>query len=164
MKKNIILILVLGFIACNKHSESSVDLLERIDSLEKKLTDTYKPGFGEFMSSVQAHHSKLWFAGLNQNWKLADFEVHELMEAIENIKKFQAGRKESQIIEMLNPSIDSVNSAIRQKDAGLFKSSFVLLTNSCNTCHKETNFEFNIVKLPETSPFSNQEFNLTASK
>ena len=35
------------------------------------------PGFEEFMSNIQAHHAKLWFAGQNHNWKLADFEIHE---------------------------------------------------------------------------------------
>jgi len=46
------------------------------------------------MSGVQAHHSKLWSAGQNQNWKLADFEIHEIMEAIDNIQKYQSERKE----------------------------------------------------------------------
>ena len=94
-------------------------LQNRIDSLGKKLADTYKPGFGEFMSGIQAHHAKLWFAGQNQNWKLADFEVHEMMEAIEDIQKYQTERKESQKIGMITPVLDSVNSAIQQKNPGI---------------------------------------------
>src|SRR5690606_28494182 len=100
----------------------------------------------------------LWFAGQNENWKLADFEVHEIMEAIEDIQKFQSGRKETQMIEMIIPPLDSINNAIRQKDSGLFESSYILLTNTCNKCHRAADYEFNIVKIPETSPFSNQDF------
>jgi hypothetical protein len=61
---------------------------------------------------------------------------------------------------MIDPAIDSVNHAIEQKDAIRFKSSFIFLTNTCNKCHLATDFEFNVVKIPETSPFSNQDFKL----
>ena len=80
------------------------------------------------------------------------------MEAIENIQKFQTERKESQIIDMINPALDSINNAINQKNPALFKISFSLLTNTCNECHQATNFEFNVVKTPDTQPFSNQDF------
>ena len=59
---------------------------------------------------------------------------------------------------MLSPALDSVNNAIEQKDTAKFVSGFVLLTNTCNTCHVAVNYEFNMVKIPETPPFSNQVF------
>jgi hypothetical protein len=154
------LVALLGFAssACNQPSDTTQALQRRIDSLEKRSAESYKPGFGEFMSGIQAHHSKLWFAGLHQNWKLAAFEVHEMMEAVENIKKFQSERKESQLIDLLSPALDSTSRAIQKKDVILFKSSFILLTGTCNKCHRATNFEFNVVKIPETSPFTNQDF------
>jgi hypothetical protein len=158
MKQLVLVILLFALFACNQQAENTKVLENRIDSLEKKLADTYKPGFGEFMSSIQSHHSKLWFAGQNENWKLADFEVHEIMEAIEDIQKFQTERKESQMIGMINPALDSINNAIQQKNPALFKSSYTLLTNSCNDCHHTANFEFNVVKIPDSQPFSNQDF------
>jgi hypothetical protein len=164
MTKLLYSILIIGLAACNQEKDNVQVLQNRMDRLENKLADTYKPGFGEFMSGIQAHHSKLWFAGQNENWKLADFEVHEIMEAIENIQKFQTERKESQIIDMINPALDSVNNAIQQKNPALFKSNFFLLTNTCNECHKATNFEFNVVKIPDTQPFSNQDFKVNKPK
>jgi hypothetical protein len=59
---------------------------------------------------------------------------------------------------MLKPSLDSVNAAILQKSAALFRSSYVLLTTTCNSCHRSVNFEFNVVKVPDNPPFSNQDF------
>jgi hypothetical protein len=158
MKPTIFLILVLGLYSCNQQRDRMQVLQNRIDSLESKLADTYKPGFGEFMSNIQAHHAKLWFAGLNQNWKLADFEVHEIMESIEDIQIFQKERKESEMIGIINPVLDSVNIAIQQKDPELFKNSFTSLTNTCNACHRIVDFEFNVVKIPEVQTFSNQDF------
>ena len=157
------LIVLIGIIGCHQPDDSTRVLKLRIDTLEKKLAETYKPGFGEFMGTIQVHHAKLWFAGQHQNWKLADFEIHEIMESVENIKKYQSERKESNEIDMLNPALDLVNSAIRQKDSTGFRNSFVSLTNTCNNCHHAVDFEFNIVKIPETPPFTNQSFT-TASK
>lgn len=145
--------------ACQDQNGGETQALKaRIDSLEKQLADTYKPGFGEFMSGIQVHHAKLWFAGLNQNWELADFEVHEMMEGLENIRKYQPERKESEKIPTLNPAIEGVNAAIQKKDAAAFKSSYDALTTACNDCHRSVNYGFNLVKTPERPPFDNQVF------
>ncbi len=157
----LISLLSIFLFACNQQTNNNEVLQNRIDSLEQKLADTYKPGFGEFMSGIQAHHSKLWFAGQNENWKLADFEVHEIMEAIEYIQKYHTERKESQMIGMINPALDSVNKAIQQKNPALFKTSYTLLTNTCNNCHRAADFEFNVVKVPDSQPFSNQDFKIS---
>jgi hypothetical protein len=61
---------------------------------------------------------------------------------------------------MLNPALDSVNNAIQQRSTTLFKTSFTLLTKTCNNCHRATDFEFNVVTIPGTPPFSNQDFKL----
>ena len=152
----IILLIVCGTSSCQQSKQNA--LQQKVDSLEKKLSNTYKPGFGEFMSSIQVHHAKLWFAGQNQNWQLADFEMHEIAETLDAIKEYQTEREESKKVDMLKPSLDAVKDAIDKKDATLFTSSYLLLTNSCNNCHKAVNFGFNVVKIPETPPFSNQAF------
>lgn len=154
----LLVIITFGICACNQSSETKKKLQAKIDSLEKKLANAYKPGFGEFMSNIQVHHVKLWFAGQSQNWKLADFEIHEITETLDAIQQFQTEREESKKTEMLRPALDSVNNAIQQQNPALFKSSYSLLTNTCNNCHRATNFEFNVVKIPDTPPFSNQSF------
>ena len=154
----IILILTFGIVACNQKIDKTQNLQKRVDSLEVKLSETYKPGFGEFMSIVQAHHAKLWFAGKNQNWKLADFEIHEIMETMDDIQKYETERKESKMIGIIKPALDSVNSAIEQKNLKLFKRNYKLLTSTCNSCHHAVNFEFNVIKIPDKQTFSNQDF------
>jgi cytochrome c1 len=143
-------------LSCTNASQKKLEA--RIDSLEKKLNDTYKPGFGEFMSGIQLHHAKLWFAGINENWDLADFEVQEIMETVDAIKKYETERIESKSIPMIEPALDSVSAAIKSKDLVQFRKNYLLLTNTCNTCHKEVNFSFNEVKIPDNPPFSNQVF------
>ncbi|HRG81414.1 MAG TPA: hypothetical protein PLO99_02805 [Chitinophagaceae bacterium] len=158
--KYIILVLWVSALSSCKQQTDNKQLQNRIDSLEIQLANSYKPGFGELMSSIQTHHAKLWFAGQNENWRLAGFEVHEIMEVVEDIQKFQTERKESQQIKMIHPSLDSISMAIEQKNPALFRSSYSLLTTACNNCHRATDFDFNVVKIPDTQSFSNQDFKI----
>src|ERR1041385_8814533 len=45
---------------------------------------SYTPGLGEIMSLQQMRHAKLWFAGQNGNWLLADYEIKELKEGFDD--------------------------------------------------------------------------------
>ncbi len=159
MKSKVVIVWVLLFaVACNKSSEANKQLQRQVDRLEKQIQDTYTPGFGEFMGAIQTHHAKLWFAGINKNWQLADFEIHEINEVLEAIKKYQADRPETKYIEMLRPSMDSIAKAVNNKDSRLFKITYNQLTVSCNNCHRQTHFDFNYVKVPDEQIYSNQEF------
>src|SRR5271170_581638 len=82
----------------NNDAERVNNLQGKIVELQQKIDDTYKPGFGEFMSSIQVHHAKLWFAGKNENWKLADFEIKEIQESLTDIQKYCTDRTEAQSI------------------------------------------------------------------
>lgn len=172
MKHAILILLAIILFACNhqqpdekQNSQSQTDSLQsQIDSLQSQLKNSYAPGFGEFMSGIQVHHEKLWFAGINQNWKLADFEIHEIEESLDDIKKYCTDRPESKSIDMINAPLDSVSKAIVSKNETEFKSGYLLLTNTCNSCHQATNHEFNVITIPTTPPFSNQVFKLKNEK
>lgn len=154
----ILFLLTFGLLSCSQKSDSTTELKAKIAELQKQLNNSYKPGLGEFMSGIQVHHAKLYFAGINENWELADFEIHEIMESLEDIPKYCADREEVKDIHIINPAIDSVSEAIRLKDIILFKKTYSLLTNTCNDCHKATKHAFNVVKVPDTPIFSNQDF------
>ncbi len=152
------LLLLSLLIACNDQQQTVKLLQAKVDSLQQQPDKSYKPGLGEFMSSIQVHHEKLWFAGTNQNWKLADFEINEIKEALADIQTYCTDRPERKSLTMIDAPIDSISRAIQQKDEIAFKNSFITLTNTCNNCHRATEHEFNVIKIPDTPPFSNQEF------
>jgi len=157
MRITSLIVYSLFFVGCNQQPVTQ-NFQSQIDTLKLQLTKSYKPGFGEFMSSIQVHHEKLWFAGQNKNWKLADFEINEINEALQGIRDYCSDRPEVKSLSMIDPVIDSMNISIQQQNITSFKNSFILLTATCNNCHKATQHEFNVIKLPETPPFSNQEF------
>ncbi|HEY2581956.1 MAG TPA: hypothetical protein VGI43_09120 [Mucilaginibacter sp.] len=144
-------------ISCGRQSDISA-LQTQVDTLNKQLSQSYKPGLGEFMMGIQVHHAKIWYAGKNQNWKLADFEIGEIKETLEDVKKYCTDRPEIKSLPILYPALDSVANSVKVQNLKQFEKSFVLLTNSCNSCHKATNHEFNVIKIPDTPPFTNQEY------
>jgi hypothetical protein len=158
MKRTVYVVLVYMLLSCNPGGPDKTTLQLQIDSIQKKLDKSYKPGLGEFMSGIQVHHAKLWFAGGSGNWELADFEIKEIQEAIEDIQTYCTDRPETALIPMINPVLDSMNLSIGNRDIQGFKSSFILLTNACNSCHKATKHAFNVIQVPVTPPFTNQSF------
>jgi hypothetical protein len=156
MKTGFFFVLIIFMTSCGQ--EHGSQLQAKVDSLQQKLNSAYKPGLGEFMLGIQEHHAKLWFAGINQNWELADFEVHEIGETLDDIKLYCTDRPEVKSITMIDPAIAGISKAIRSKDEGGFKKGFIELTSACNTCHKNNQHGFNVIIIPTTPPVTNQQF------
>lgn len=144
--------------SCGEPEGQTSNLQAQVDSLQRRVESSYRPGLGEFMSGIQVHHAKLWFAGKAGNWGLADFETKEIREAIDDINLYCTDRPEVASLPMIKPPLDSIDEAIRNKSIVQFKRGFVLLTNTCNNCHRATKHEFNVIQIPLTPPFTNQVF------
>ena len=158
MKTFISCITLLFLAGCTQTGADTARLQSQIDSLQQKLANSYKPGLGEFMSGIQVHHAKLWFAGSAGNWDLSDFETKEIRESLDDIESFCADRPEVKSLPMIKPALDSIDEAIKSKSSSRFKTSFMLLTNTCNSCHRAIHHEFNVIQVPLTPPFTNQRF------
>lgn len=161
--KNIYVFLIFGlflflFQSCGENNlkvQKKIIRLEiQVDSLRTNLT----PGLGEFMNTIQLHHAKLWFAGINKNWKLANYEIGELRETFAQAKKVEITRPEVKSIPIIFPPLDSLQNSIDRKNLAAFKKNFNFLTKTCNTCHTDHHFEFNVIKIPTAQPVTNQEF------
>lgn len=156
-----LLFLFCGFCGygCGRQPQATQKQLEtKTDSLQKIIDHGYKPGLGEFMSGIQLHHEKLWFAGKNKNWKLADFEMNEIKETLTDIYDYCKDRPETHFLPMINPVLDSVDRSIQQQNSPSFRKNYIILTNTCNSCHQTTGHGFNVIKVPDTSPFPDQDF------
>ena len=158
MKRLLIFLIALPFFSCNHSSSDTKELQQEVDSLQVAVKNAYKPGLGEFMSEIQVHHAKLWFAGKYQNWELANFEVGEIQEALNDIPKYCSDRPEVKSLGMIMPVMYNLSNAIKEKNEAKFDSSFTVLTATCNDCHKATNHGFNLIKIPDAVPVPNQVF------
>ncbi len=135
-------------------SNSNDSLAARIE----RVREAYRPDLGDIMLGIQLHHGKLWFAGINQNWKLAAFEANEIREQLHEAVAMEQDRPEIKTLPMIYPPLDSLLDAINSQNAAQFKSSFQVLTNTCNACHTVNHYEFNVITIPSAPPVTNQRF------
>lgn len=165
MKFSLLFLPVLLLFGCSdnhnmlKTLQSEINYLNaKNDSLEKEIQNI-KPGLGDLMLMIQVHHNKLYFAGRNGNWQLAQFEHDEMMEILKQAEDIEKERSEVKLFHvMIYPQLDSIQQSIKLKDDDKFSTAFTNLTNACNNCHTNTKFNFNKIIIPERPPYSNQEF------
>ena len=149
-------VLIAFFESCGTNDSAAMQA--KIDSLSKQVNQSYRPGLGEFMMGIQVHHAKIWFAGKNQNWDLANFEVGEIKETLNDVKQYCTDRPEVKSLPIIYPALDSLANAIKAQNPQQFEKSFIFLTKSCNDCHETTHHGFNVIKIPDVPPVTNQVY------
>ncbi|HZC78665.1 MAG TPA: hypothetical protein VE258_13020, partial [Ktedonobacterales bacterium] len=94
------------------------------------------PGLAEIMIMTQIRHAKLWLAGDAGNWDLADYEIDELKEGLEDVLKYVPTYKNMPVGQMLEaaimPAIGAVESAIKARDRARFVAAYNDLTAACS--------------------------------
>jgi cytochrome c553 len=129
---------------------------------------TEQPAFmlrlNDLMVATQLRHFKVWYAGLAQNWPLANYELAQIRQAVADAKGVYAnkGDSKSDMAAMSEPA-DELDQAIKAKDIDKFHKAYVKLTAACNACHETTGFGFIKIREPrlsplETSPFTDESF------
>ena len=142
-----IILLCVGALGCNREPEAP-----------------YTPGLGEIMTLTQMRHTKLWFAGEAANWPLAAYELDELKEGFDDAAKFHPTHKDAPLpipqlfTKIMTSPVGELEEAIGAKDHQRFAQAFDGLTEACNSCHRATNFGFNVVARPTANPYPNQVF------
>jgi len=116
----------------------------------------------QYMSTLQTHFAKLYFAGKANNQKLAAFYAHEMEESFEtivNANVFEDGQNISTLAEQFGLSpIQRLEKEISEKGIIDFESKYNNIMLNCNSCHLKTAHEFIQIVIPENPPVGNQKF------
>ena len=111
---------------------------------------------------TQIRHAKLWLAGNAGNWQLADYQIEELKEGLEDVVSHFPVYKDMPVGQMIEATImapiDDVEKAIKSHDRAKFVSTFDRLTEACNRCHQAANRAFIVIRRPSGAIFTNQSF------
>jgi hypothetical protein len=123
----------------------------------------YVPSMGDMMNTlVQPRHAKLGLAGQAQNWPLAFYSLVEIRQVFDGIVKAQPkfhGMPVAELVEAaISRPLNAVETAIKAKDATKFAAAYGQLSQGCNACHTALDHPFVVIKAPDASAFSNQEF------
>lgn len=165
MKTIIPVIALLCLASCsqpqNSGANSTAALEAQITQL-KAAIDDLKPGLGETMGVIQQHHAKLYYAGTKGNWPLADYELGEIEESLEDAVKFNPSFKGAPVADLVpsltKASLAKVHDAIAKKDKKTFVDAYNSLSISCSNCHKAASHPFVQIQAPTEAQFSDQKF------
>jgi Skp family chaperone for outer membrane proteins len=124
------------------------------------------PGLGEYMTTIQLHAGKLWFAAKASNWDLAQYELDELKETMEAAKGLNAeknGVKISSVLDsVLQTQVAELDKSIKRKSAAEFQKSYDETLSACNGCHTEAGYKFIHIVRPSAPPVTNQRWEMSA--
>jgi hypothetical protein len=135
--------------------------LKRVQA-ELALVKELSPGLGEYMTTIQLHAAKLWFAAEASNWELAAYELHELAETMEAVTKLnveKGGVKISPVMDaVLKTQIAELERSVKAKDQTEFQKSYDETLSACNGCHSQSGHRFIQIIRPTAPPVTNQKW------
>jgi hypothetical protein len=97
-------------------------------------------GFDAAMVEVGYRYSELYWAGKDENWDYATYQIEKIETAIAN--GIERRPKRAASARMLDGALAPVKEAIGRHDASAFDSSLAALTNTCNACHQAERVPF----------------------
>ena len=147
---------------------SNVSLREGLTRMQAgvKVQRELAPGLGEYMSTIQLHAGKLWFAARASNWKLAQYEIDELKETMQAARALNAeknGVKISGVLDsVLQTQVAQLAAAAKAKNETVFLKSYDETLSACNGCHTEAGYRFIHIVRPSAPPVTNQRWEMSA--
>jgi hypothetical protein len=170
----ILVVVLLKFISLDSHVRSLgqpnggglaalQDSLKRVQ-VELSTAKESMPGLGDYMTTIQLHAGKLWFAAKASNWELAEYELDELKETMEAAKELNAeknGVKISGVLDsILQTQVSQLAESINRKSPAEFQKSYDETLSACNGCHTEAGYRFIHIIRPSAPPVTNQRWAL----
>jgi hypothetical protein len=149
------------------NSRALTTLQDSVKQLQAELATAKEmaPGLGEYMTTIQLHAGKLWFAAKAANWELAEYELDELKETIEAAKGLNAeknGVKISDVLDsVLQTQVAALDSSIKSKSQTKFQSSYDETLSACNGCHQSAGYKFIHIVRPGAPPVTNQKWEMS---
>ena len=119
------------------------DVEERLAQVAKHLR-----GLDVAMIETGYRYSELYWAGRDQNWEYAAYQVDKIATAVGLALERRPRRAASAAA--LEVPLERLRSAIAQRDPAGFDDAFTTLTATCNSCHLAEQFQFVEVAPPAT--------------
>jgi hypothetical protein len=122
----------------------------------------YLPKLGDFMGQTQLRHFKLWFAGSLGNWALAKYELGQISDSFDTAARLYPTLGVASFAQLLKDGSSSpladIGKAIDARSNQDFAQAFERLTAACDACHKAAHVGFIRIRVPTSSPFTDQSF------
>ncbi len=104
-------------------------------------------GFDMAMVETGYRYNQLYWAGHDENWEYATYQLEKIRTAVNNGTQRRPKRHESAA--MLEPALAAMDEAVGDRDRQRFLKRFDALTRTCNACHQAEDVGFMVVRTPE---------------
>ncbi len=117
------------------------------DEKFETVTDHFG-GFARAMLEIQYRYVEMFWAGEDENWDYAAYQLEEMEEALEDGLQRRPARAQS-AQHFMNVVIPEMEEAIASRNKENFDQAFELFTLQCNSCHAMEQVAFIQVGPPE---------------
>ena len=149
MKNSVLLLVIFITTACQNQPQEQPQGnwitgsgQNQIETIEKQFR-----GFDMAMVETGYRYVELYWAGKDQNWEYATYQLQKIRKTINNGLERRPKRAKS-ATNFLNTTLPEMEKAIQYQDSVAFAKNFHKLTISCNTCHELEKLAFFNVKEP----------------
>jgi hypothetical protein len=142
-------------------------LRAKVEALEAKQAELAantapKAELGQQMLLLQLRHGRLWAAGENQDWLLAQYQLAELNEALDDVVEqngddaaLQPQQLSVVLPAIMKPAVSQLRKAIDAQDRVAFEKAYDGLSNACSSCHQAADHGFLVIQRPKTPVLDN---------
>ncbi|HEY7297408.1 MAG TPA: hypothetical protein VH684_05660 [Xanthobacteraceae bacterium] len=111
---------------------------------------------------IQPAHTKLGLAGKAENWALAGYMYQELKQRFGVVGRAVPRWKGLPVPDLVDAAMGQVwpvlDFAIKAGEPRQFMESYQKLTQGCNNCHATADHAYVVIKVPDGSPYPDQDF------
>ena len=150
MKKEIIGLLMVFFVlqACDQPTKQK-GWLKGTSSEKDQMIEKQFRGFDKAMVEVGYRFQELYWAGEDENWEYANYQVEKIEKAMRlGLERRPKRAKSAQYF--LTMALPNMKQAVDQKNTLVFKKEFQVFMQNCNSCHAMEKVSFFKVKTPST--------------
>ena len=156
MKKNFLLFLLIGFIStsCSENHQTNSQTVvptKHNKNLTLSQIAEVQAGLGTIMVEFGHRFYIVYYAAKANNWDLAHYELHELIEAQE-VAETTRPNHAKQLKDFEDTYLEPLNKAIESKNWDNLSKKYSHATQGCNACHAETGHPYIQYRLPKTPP------------
>jgi CRISPR/Cas system CSM-associated protein Csm2 small subunit len=128
---------------------------EKIKTIEKQFR-----GFDNAMVETGYRYQELYWAGQDENWEYAKYQLEKIKVAIENGLERRPKRAKS-AEHFLTYTLPEMLKAVESKDTSVFNKNFQILRTACKSCHIKEDVPFIQSAIPRVriSPIKFQKDN-----
>jgi hypothetical protein len=142
------------FISASIYAQESSKIIiptKHNSSLTLKDIAEVQPGLGTIMVEFGHRFYITYYAAKAQNWGLAKYQLHELIEAQE-VAEITRPKYTEQLKEFEDTYLKKLTKAIETKDIKSFEKEYKKTTQACNTCHSKNGHPYIQYQLPKEAP------------